>query len=91
MVAFGEYPEGTGGVIVDTDTASLQAAEKRVREMQEQSKRLLGIYPTFGEGQPPTEKAKQPDDRFLLLLLILLLSQNGGSQSLLTLLFFLLI
>ncbi len=74
---------------MDTDTAALQAAERRVREMRERSQRLLGNTPTYGEGHP--EKPKQTDDRFLLLLLILLLSQNGGSQSLLTLLAFLLI
>ncbi len=74
---------------MDTDTAALQAAEKRVREMHERSQRLLGNAPTYGEGQP--DKPKQTDDRFLLLLLMLMLSQNGGNQPLLALLGFLLI
>ena len=74
---------------MDTDTAALQAAERRVREMDERSQRLLGNVPTYGEGIP--EKSKQPDDRFLLLLLILMLSQNGGNHPLLALLGYLLI
>ncbi len=74
---------------MDSDTAALQAAEKRVREMQERSQRLLGHAPTYGEGTP--KKPQQNDDRFLLLLLFLILSQNGGNTSLLTLFAYLLI
>lgn len=74
---------------MDTDTAALQAAERRVREMHERSQRLLGNTPTYGEGVP--ENPKQPDDRFLLLLLLLMLSQNGGNQSLAVLLAYLFI
>lgn len=77
-----------------------QAAERRVRRMQERSRQLLENGPTFGAGliQPPPEPAKAaaPDkrapesqDHWLILLLLLLLAQNGGSRTLLTVLAYL--
>lgn len=80
---------------MDDVVAMQQAAQQRVRRMQERSRRLCN--PTYGAEQTeqpspspaPIRKPKQADERWLLLLLLLMLSQNGGSRTLLILLAYL--
>lgn len=83
--------------------AMQQAAEQRVKRMQERNRRLLENGPTFGAGllrqNPPptpcrTEKANAPagdkeGQRLLPLLLLLLCLQGGDERILLILLAYL--
>lgn len=84
----------------DNVLAMQQAAEQRVKRMQERNRQLLENGPTFGENllrRPPEKPAltpkstEKPLENGLPLLLLLLLLQGGNDRTLLILLAYLML